>query len=156
MSNVESKPVATSIRVDHEHTLEMRADMATKTAEVENVTTGEMYTGGGGDSDFSTAEVTLTNSNLVDVSAEIPYINPGDMGFSADPAIEILTSIATGEYDNLNVPLYKGCTIARINVPRKRITVTGDIDAQEADDATGIIITGNGSIMIGGTISQFL
>ena len=58
MPNLESRPVATSIRVDHEHTLEMRADMATKTAEVENVTTGEMYTGGGGDSDFSTAEVT--------------------------------------------------------------------------------------------------
>ena len=58
MPNSESRPVATSIRVDQEHTLEMRADMATKTAEVENVTTGEMYTGGGGDSDFSTAEVT--------------------------------------------------------------------------------------------------
>lgn len=58
MPNLESKPLTTSIKFDPGHNLEMRADLAAKTAEVENLVTGEMYTGGGGDSDFSTAVVT--------------------------------------------------------------------------------------------------
>lgn len=59
MPNLESRPLTTSIKFDPGHNLEMRADLAAKTAEVENLVTGEMYSGGGGgDSDFSTAEVT--------------------------------------------------------------------------------------------------
>ena len=75
MPNSESRPVATSIRVDQDHTLEMRADMATKTAEVENVTTGEMYTGGGGDSDcvVTTASISSDENFNRTYSFEVPF-----------------------------------------------------------------------------------
>lgn len=78
MPNLESKPVTTSIRVDHEHTIEMRADMASKTAEVENLTTGEMYTsggGGGGDSDFEEINATIRAGV---VSNEMEFISLSD------------------------------------------------------------------------------
>ena len=68
MPNLESKPLTTSIKFDPGHNLEMRADLAAKTAEVENLVTGEMYTGGGGDSDFGAAEVTITNNTEYAVS----------------------------------------------------------------------------------------
>ena len=144
MPNVESKPVATSIRVDHEHTLEMRADMATKTAEVENVTTGEMYSGGGGDSDFSTAEVTFkSNAAEYDILA-IPYLENGTL-------VTKPTYVNTENDKTFIVPLYKGSVQfdARIfsNLDATFPPVCeGDIELTEL----GFIVTGDGSITLKG------
>lgn len=64
MPTLQTIPVTTSIAIDTAHNLETRADLANKTAEVVNLVDGENWTdgGGGGDSDFSTAEVTIINN----------------------------------------------------------------------------------------------
>lgn len=138
MPLVESKPVATSIRVDHEHTLEMRADMASKTAEVENVTTGEMYTGGGGDNDLSTAQVTFTGStqsaNMIAASLinEQGFIGSlGGVGAGVDVPATTLILYKGGAF--VNITPENGYTIGSINatgnvesVDVGRYFVTGD------------------------------
>lgn len=44
MPNMENRPFISSVKVDNGHNLEMRADLAQKTAKVVNLVTGETYT----------------------------------------------------------------------------------------------------------------
>lgn len=129
MPNSESRPVATSIRVDQEHTLEMRADMATKTAEVENVTTGEMYTGGGGDSDFSTAEITF-------------IIDSTDPNGGGSYSVAFLTNDELAVGENINFPdvtativLYKGSYIG--SIAAMGLSVSGNIELSDIRSEDG-------------------
>ncbi len=95
---------------------------------------------GGGSSDFSTAEVTITisNENVTVIRIPIACINE-DFGETADSSIS-----TSGTYSAI---LYKGKAIAAIeaSVPpfMLNISVTGDI---EYDD--DLVITGNGTITI--------
>ena len=100
--------------------------------------------GGGGSSDFSTAEVTINISNAPAASICIASID------------EELEEIFVNEYPEegdfpvtLTVPLYKGkCEILVSNgVSSNRVTVTGSIEF----DSPYAVITGNGTIEITGT-----
>lgn len=107
----------------------MRADMANKIAEVENVTTGEMYTSGGGDSDFSTAEVTLIADSLT----------PDGGGFIEACAI-IEDNIYTGStnlgFDDssesiITIVLYKGHSYGGIGA--LGLSVSGNVELSDIE-----------------------
>lgn len=138
-------PFKSSIKIDNERNLEMQADLANKTAEVVNLVNGEKWTGGG-ESDFSTAEVTF--------KADYSGYNIGGITNITSKSHEIVTNNhrVDPELDlELVIPLYKGVaeidmgifyTLADDFTP----VCTGDIIATE----TGFRITGNGSITLDG------
>ena len=110
-------------------------------------TPGEVYNkvtvnveGGGGSSDFSTAEVTIITASGKANTIIFPFVYDGE--YSAVGA----TFNNEGTH-TFTVPLYKGegdATIASIE--EINISVTGNIEYVEADGI--FIITGDGSITI--------
>ena len=92
--------------------------------------------GGGGSSDFSTAEVTITNVTRTDVACAIPFVD------NVYEDAEVLTIIPMDEEKTYNVILYKGS--AYFEIDSENITVTGDLSTED----NGIIVTGNGTITI--------
>ena len=97
--------------------------------------------GGGGSSDFSTAEVTVTNNN----ASAVQYMttNISNNALTPDSIIEGNTS------GTVIVVLYKGQSdlgLLLINgVPIESPTLTGDISLDEFSD---VIVTGDGTITI--------
>lgn len=157
MPNLESRPIATSIRVDHEHTLEMRADMASKTAEVENVTTGEMYTGGGG-GEYETIEVTIF---FVEVNDDLIYqkMVPTStiiMGAVTPEAIPILFA-ETDASGKVTAPLLAREGVAYINATDTELLAPGNeitnlpegiLSTLEASEVMGLYTITNGGTII--------
>lgn len=133
MPNLEINPLkTTSIRIDPAHNLELHADLANKTAEVVNLVTGEQYAGGGGgDSDFSTAEVTITNTSETLTNMYIPNANELS-GTPFEPACIPNIAIPSGQTVVISAVLYKG----RLMIPASPdITPSGD-----AEISNGMII----------------
>lgn len=88
-----------------------------------NPVTGECL-GGGGSSDFSTAEVTVSGDNAADCL--IPYLDvTGDD--SPQPSIGALNSIQNGT--TFQIPLYKGRAYAYISSHGVNVAVSGNIEA---------------------------
>ena len=142
MPNLENRPLTASIKVDPIHNLEMHANLATETAEVVNLVDGKNWTdggGGGGDSDFSTAEVTIYNTGIEDtVVCRFP-ITMSD--FEATGTEVLANYNETGIY---NVVLYKGAAIGYIQSENWNDdpVCTGDITFS----GSTFVIRGNGTI----------
>lgn len=72
---------------------------------------GEVYDiGGGGDSDFSTAEVTITNLTESTMGVWVPYID----GENEEYVIKTLLPINTMASKDITVPIYKTGSIASL------------------------------------------
>ena len=140
-------PFKSSVKIDNERNLEMQANLANKSAEVVNLVNGEKWTngGGGGDSDFSTAEVTFkTDRNNYTIKG-ITYIAP-----KAGTVTNYFT-VEQGTDVTLIIPLYKGNADIYIDifygVNRSFTPVcTGDVEIGEF----GFKITGDCSITLDG------
>ena len=127
-----------SILFDNEANLEMRISDDVK--EVENLTTGDVWQLGGGSSDFSTAEVTLTWENAN------PFVFPftyDEEGFNA----LILDTFAGDGSVTITVPLYKGSCLIPLGQDND-CAVTGDAEV----DSGNVMITGDCSVTISATI----
>lgn len=113
--------------------------MANLPTSIKNLNTllGEQLTdgGGGGSSDFSTATVTVSGSDML----TLPIIQEADPAQGA-PAFLMVASqeIGSGTY---NVPLYKGGLMVTLPL---NVTVSGDIQ----DVGMGYFITGDCTITI--------
>lgn len=147
MSQTNITPFISSIKIDNEHNLELRADLEAKTAEVINLVTGETWTGG--ESDFSTAEVTFKAS-------EASYRIGGITVIASETGSIINTyEVQPGTDLKLVVPLYKGNADIDAGIfygLNESFTpvCTGDIEITEY----GFKVTGNGSLTLdGATIS---
>lgn len=105
----------------------------------------ENASGGGGSSDFSTVEVTVTNNSTLDAMAFVPIrVDESGMSFAA-PSFEI----ASGERATENVILCQGASLCNIDMSSAvavNITATGSI--QVVPDTTICQITGSGTITI--------
>lgn len=105
----------------------------------------EHASGGGGSSDFSTVEVTVTNNSTLDTMAFVPIrVDESGMSFAA-PSFEI----ASGTHATVNVILCQGASLCDIDTSSAvavNITATGSI--QVVPDATICQITGSGTITI--------
>lgn len=84
-------------------------------------TSGEMYNkvtvnveGGGGSSDFSTAEVTIVNSAVTGVAVMIPVLFEASPPFDPNAKVSSVINLMANGTQVLNVPLYKGhCSILK-------------------------------------------
>ena len=105
----------------------------------------EIESGGGGSSDFSTVEVTVTNNSTLDAMAFVPIrVDESGMSFAA-PSFEI----ASGSHATVNVILCQGASLCYIDMSSAvavNITATGSI--QVVPDTTICQITGSGTITI--------
>ena len=99
--------------------------------------------GGGGSSDFSTAEVTVTDQRISCTFAL--YVDlPPEIGLPADGAITVVRSEPV-EAGVANVPLYKGGALAIFTTNAGTIITSGDIT--ELGEGT-YFITGDCTITI--------
>lgn len=145
MPNEIVRPFKSSVKIDNERNLEMQADLTNKTAEVVNLVNGENWTAGG-ESDFSTAEVTFK-------AATTPYMINGITDITSK-SHEIITHIhtVTPELDlKLVIPLYRGLAEISVDIfgalyESFTPVCTGDIVTTES----GFRITGDGSITLDG------
>lgn len=101
--------------------------------------------GGGGSSDFSTAEVTITNLTN-DGAVEFPCIGAdyGD-GMEAWDTMEIVVAEPDPDGMTYSIPVFKDGTILVISGnPPYTIAVTGDI----TEDSGTVTVNGNGTISV--------
>lgn len=107
---------------------------------IENI--AEVVTGGGGSSDFSTAEVTITLNTGEVTAVNVPFADTEyEDAEASTPMPEVGTPMT------LNVILYKGKAFFNVligDVPVS-ISVTGDIIMEHE---TGGTISGNGTITV--------
>lgn len=99
--------------------------------------------GGGGSSDFSIAEVTITNTTN-DGAVVFPCIGAdhGD-GIEDWDTMEIMTVEPSPDGQAFKIPVYKSGTLLMVaGNPPYTISVTGSI----TEDSGTIIVTGNGTI----------
>lgn len=103
----------------------------------------EHASGGGGSSDFSTVEVTVTNNSTRDAEAFVPIrINDGGMSFAG-----FSFQIASGSHETVNVILCQDAALCDIDTSSPvNITATGSI--QVVPDSTMCQIAGSGTITI--------
>lgn len=144
MPNEIVRPFKSSVKIDNERNLEMQADLTNKTAEVVNLVNGENWTAGG-ESDFSTAEVTFKADST-------PY-HIGGITVIASKAGAVVNTyeVEPGTDLKLVLPLYKGNADIYIDVFGALAedftpVCTGDVEAAEF----GFKVTGNGSITLDG------
>lgn len=110
--------------------------------------------GGGGSSDFTTAEVTLVNSGDTSKAVMVPVLSEARLPFEPNATIRgALTSMAN-ETTVINVPLYKGHCLIKTGTPGDLIdgqtvatsfTVTSGSATSSID---GVDITGDCTITI--------
>lgn len=86
-----------------------------------------------GSSDFSTAEVLITNNTANDVLCLIPIVT--------NEGVNALGTLYSNDSGNMTIPLYTGTAILFIDSP---VSITGDI----ADEDGLLYVTGNGTITI--------
>ena len=144
----ESTDVVTAVRmnalenavgdIDMSYTPNVWSDGDILTADKMNALEQAVASGGGGSSDFSTAEVTITNNKNDTLAINVPMIVSED-GFSA---LIIADNVDIGE-NQYTVPLYQGVAFIMplddIGTP----TITGDC---EYDDY--LIVSGDCTITI--------
>lgn len=91
------------------------------------------FSGGGGSSDFSTAEVLITNNTANDVLCLIPLVT--------NEGVNALGTLYSNDSGNVTIPLYTGTAILFIDSP---VSITGDITEED-----GLLhVTGDGTITI--------
>ena len=95
--------------------------------------------GGGGSSDFSTAEVTITNTTDMTIYMIV---------YSDDWNCSYISVIGDSDADTFSTILYNGKTLAFVTFASDspEISTTGDVEYDE--DSEGFYITGNGTITI--------
>ena len=98
--------------------------------------------GGGGSSDFSTAEVKIINNTGNQIFDKFPQcVEENVLGEGSPAAITTTTGFAAGE-TSIKIPLYKGYAIL-VKTTETTIDVTGDI----VKIGVGLIaVSGNGTI----------
>lgn len=114
-------------------------------------TKGEMYNkvtvnveGGGGSSDFSTAEVTISTGNTTGIFIPVAEVDDFNGGDGQLKVYSIPPNTASSIY---KIPLYKG--LYYFSLFDVAVVVTGDIEAEGEDyDEYDIYIRGNGTITI--------
>ncbi len=97
--------------------------------------------GGGGSSDFSTAEVTIVNNYRYGAEIEVAIAD------SENSSTDFSTTVGTNSTATINVILYKGTAYAEVNAGQDfdyNIETEGDIDL----DGTEAFITGDCTITI--------
>lgn len=102
-------------------------------AEKMNALEQAVASGGGGSSDFSTAEVLITNNTANDVLCLLPIVT--------NEGVNALGYLYSGDSGNVTIPLYNGTAILFID---SAVILTGDI----ADEDGLLYVTGNGTITI--------
>lgn len=107
-------------------------------AEKMNALEQAVASGGGGSSDFTIAEVTMTNNTNDSIGMLIPMI------FSEDEtnALVIVSELETGE-SVFQIPVYEGMTFVSPLDDVGTPTITGDIEFEDF-----FIIMGDGTITI--------
>lgn len=116
--------------------------------------TGEVIAqsgGGGGESDLTTAEVTIVN-NLTgagNVEIQIPWLDPGATEPTPIPTMaKPVVHVTNGEEVTVNAVLYKGASYCFINSQLVTVETTGDIDySEQFNDA---MISGECTILLTG------
>lgn len=110
---------------------------------IENITAVADNIGGGGSSDFSTAEVRLINTNLMEYSVvPVPVIIPIEFGIEGITTFNI-TETPSNDYTFI-VPLYKGANYITWDggVPNY-ISISGNAEIYEWGVLPTIKITGD-------------
>lgn len=146
---------AAGITFNENTDLIIEADPTGEVTSCRNIINGVEYVGGGGgSSDFSTAEVTFINSLQGSVYGVAELVQLTDSGMIISSDENNIHAVNYGENVVITFPLYKGAFIAnpelifyRIGIETMPIT-TGNIELSEA----GIIITGNGTFTAEGQI----
>ena len=82
----------------------------------------EYSSGGGGSSDFSTAEVTLINSANVNKCVLIPNVEEADPPLVPNAWVQSMVSMSANETFILNVPLYKGHCVISVGASGDQVT----------------------------------
>lgn len=99
--------------------------------------------GGGGSSDFSTAEVTLVNSGETNMAVVIPVFYEADPPFSPNAYVTSVVNFLANETLVLNVPLYKGhCSIPK--------GISGDRISGDTVATSFTVTSGSATSSIGG------
>ena len=104
--------------------------------------------GGGGSSDFSTAEVTVINNSSSKLKAPNFVWHDDEQlfpGFDIDPQSEVTLEGVLYKGEQVIDTLFKGSTVI---VDGTGIAVTGDIENRSDESEVYIVITGNGTITI--------
>ena len=110
-------------------------------AEKMNALEQAVASGGGGSSDFSTAQVTVVNNTIDPISGIYVCVNDG-APFSA---VVPRNTFFTGS-EACNVPLYKGVCYWAITDNYVTVSVSGDVEWDSEYGA--LLITGDGTITI--------
>ena len=124
-----------------------------KAGEVYNKVTVNVE-GGGGSSDFSTAEVTLVNSANTNLAVMLPVLYEADPPFDPNAFVRGALSLLANETFVLNVPLYKGHCLIKKGVSGDRIdgqtvATTYTVTSGSATSSMeGVDITGDCTITI--------
>ena len=124
-----------------------------KAGEVYNKVTVNVE-GGGGSSDFSTAEVTLVNSANTNLAVMLPVLYEADPPFDPNALVRGALSLLANETFVLNVPLYKGHCLIKKGVSGDRIdgqtvATTYTVTSGSATSSMeGVDITGDCTITI--------
>ena len=122
--------------------INLAADGAVEKAVIIDGDGDETPIGGGGSSDFTTAEVTITNNTGSDIRLALPVVRDGRITFLAATILSVPNSP-----DSIIVALYKGEATGRVitdNVPSA--VCTGEASMSSNND---ISIKGNGTITFG-------
>jgi len=104
--------------------------------------------GGGGSSDFSTAEVTVINNSSSELYTPIFVWHDDEelfAGFNLDPHSETTFEVVLYKGQQVLNNLFKGSTVM---VDGTGIAVTGDIENRSDEYEVYIVITGNGTITV--------
>lgn len=124
-----------------------------KAGEVYNKVTVNVE-GGGGSSDFSTAEVTLVNSANTNLAVMLPVLYEANPPFDPNALVRGALSLLANETFVLNVPLYKGHCLIKKGVSGDRIdgqtvATTYTVTSGSATSSmAGVDITGDCTITI--------
>ena len=117
------------------------------TAEKLNKLENGVAAGGGGSSDFTTAEVTVINHATYTVYVAIPTEYEENTLYDGSPAaLSADTFFDDGDTVTINVPLYKGsCYVSGEPFASLSVDVEGDIQQLQYGN---LLITGDGTITI--------
>ena len=131
------------LKFDHDHTVYIDLDLTTdevNKAVIIDADDVETPICGGGSSDFTTAQVTMTNNSNHSITVICPIAIDTDNELFAYGAI----SLTANETSIVTMILYKGKGIVSTEGASRISDVTGDIVLEP----TRAIVTGNGSITI--------
>jgi len=117
------------------------------TAEKLNKLENGVAAGGGGSSDFTTAEVTVINNAYQTIYASIPVVyEENELGEGSPATLVCDTLFVYGETTIINVPLYKGTCLVNGSAFEQVIL---DMEGNIQQMFNGVLmITGDGTITI--------